>query len=427
MSGRPAELEGALDLVIRRARVVTCAGTGPTAKGRLGIVDDGAIAIRGDRIAWVGRDAERPPGSASTREIDARGRVVMPGLVDPHTHLAFAGSRVDEFARKMAGEDYRAIAASGGGIGATVRATRVASDEQLLEAARARALAMRACGTTTAEVKSGYGLSLEHELRLLEVGRRLHAEGVLRTTTTLLGAHAIPLEKKDDRAGYVGDVIHRMIPRAADLGLADACDVYLDENAFTRDEAAAILRAAKQVGLRIKAHVGQFRDLRGAELVAELGGLSCDHLEDVSDAGLRAMAAAGVRAVLLPGAWRTLRQAAPDAGRMRAHGVAVAIATDCNPGTSPCTDLPLCAALAVRDAGVTIEEALLGITIEAARAIGMRDVGAIAPGMLADLACYEADDPRVLGYAIGGIRASWVVLGGAPLDAHSAPAGGALW
>ncbi len=398
------------DLVVRRARVVTCAGAGESPKERLGIVDDGAIAIRGDRIAWVGADADRPRDALS--ELDARGRVVLPGLVDPHTHLAFAGSRVDEFARKMAGEDYRAIAAAGGGIGSTVRATRAATGDQLLSSARARALAMRACGTTTIEVKSGYGLSLEHELRLLEVGRKLHAEGVVRTTTTLLGAHALPPEKRDDRAGYVADVITQMIPRAVELGLADACDVYLDENAFTRDEAASVLRAAQQAGLRVKAHVGQFRDLRGAELIAELGGLSCDHLEDVSDDGLRAMATAGVRGVLLPGAWRTLRQKAPDAARMRALGVTLAIATDCNPGTSPCTDLPLCAALAVRDAGMTIEEALLGITIEAARAIGMSDVGAIATGMRADLACYAHDDPRVLGYAIGGIRAAFVALGG---------------
>lgn len=411
-------MTGDVDLVVRRARVVTCVGEGEIASERLGIIDDGAIAIRGDRIVWVGRDVDRPRDAA--REIDARGRVVMPGLVDPHTHLVFGGSRVDEFARKMAGEDYRAIAAGGGGIASTVRATRSASDESLYASARARALAMRACGTTTVEVKSGYGLSVEHELRLLAVGRRVESERIVRTTTTLLGAHAVPAERRDDRAAYVDDVATLMIPRAAELGIADACDVYLDENAFTRDEAGQVLRAAQRFGLRIKAHVGQFADLRGAELLAELGGLSCDHLEAVSDAGLRAMATAGVRAVLLPGAWRTLRQQAPDAARLRAHGIAIAIATDCNPGTSPCTDLPLCAALAVRDAGVTIEEALLGITIEAARAIGEDDVGAIAPGMCADLACFDADDPRVLGYAIGGTRAAFVVLGGELVEGASA-------
>ena len=416
MSG-PAEL-GACDLVVRNAQVVTCAGAGESAKERLGVISRGAIAIRGDRVAWVGEDAERPRGA--TREIDARGRVVMPGLVDCHTHLVFAGSRIDEFARKMAGEDYRAIAAAGGGIAASVRATRAASEDALFETAKARALAMRACGATTIEVKSGYGLELETELRLLRVGRRLEREGVVRTSTTFLGAHAVPPERQGDRPGYVAEVADVMLPAAASQGLADACDVYLDENAFSRDEAARVLGAAKALGLRLKAHVGQFRDLGGAELLAELGALSGDHLEDVSEGGLRAMAAAGVRAVLLPGAWRTLRQKAPDAARMRALGVSIAVATDCNPGTSACVDLPLCAALAARDAGLTLEEALLAVTCEAAAALGRDDVGRIAPGGRADLACYEADDPRALAYALGGTRARWVLLGGRLLDSHDA-------
>lgn len=397
-------------VVVRRARVVSCAGAGPSAQQRLGILNDAAIVVRGDRIAWVGPDADRPREAA--REIDCGGRIVLPGLVDPHTHLVFAGTRIDELARKTAGEDYSAIAAAGGGIAATVRATRSASDDALLAGARARALMMRACGVTTVEVKSGYGLDVDQELRLLAVARRLGAEGIVRTTTTLLGAHAVPSERRDDRAGYLADITQRMIPRAAQDGLADACDVYLDEHAFNRDEAATVLGAAARAGLRVKAHVGQFRDLGGAELVASLGGLSCDHLEQVSDGGLRAMARAGVRAVLLPGAWRTLRQTPPDAARLRAHGVAIAIGTDCNPGTSPCTDLPLCAALAVRDAGVTLEDAILGVTVEAARALGMSDVGVIAPGARADLAAYDHDDPRILGYVLGGLRARWVMLGG---------------
>ena len=212
-----------VDLVLRNARLVTCApGVG---LGALGTIDRGAVAITGGRIAWVGAEDDRP--RRATREIDLGGRLLMPGLVDPHTHLVFAGSRIDEFSRKMAGEDYRAIAASGGGIASTVRATRVASDDALFEAARARALEMRASGTTTIEVKSGYGLTVEHELRLLEIGRRLHAQGVANTTTTLLGAHAVPPERKDDRAGYVAEVATVMIPRAADHGLADACAFWL--------------------------------------------------------------------------------------------------------------------------------------------------------------------------------------------------------
>ncbi len=399
-----------IDFVLRNARVVTCAGVGESAQEQLAIIDEGAVAVAEGRIQWVGRDGDRPRDAK--REINLAGRVLLPGLVDPHTHLVFAGSRVNEFARKMAGEDYRAIAQSGGGIMSTVRATRDAENDLLFALAKQRAFAMRACGTTTVEVKSGYGLSVEHELRLLEVGRRLAQEGIVRTTTTLLGAHAVPKERADDRAGYLSDVISEMIPRAATRGLADACDVYLDENAFTRAEAEAVLRAAKDARLRIKAHVGQFRDLKGAELVAELGGLSCDHLEDVSDDGLRAMAKADVCGVLLPGAWRTLRQKAPDAARLRTFGVKVAIGTDCNPGTSPCTDLPLCVALAVRDAGVNIEDAILGVTTHAARALGLSDVGTILPGMKADLACFDHDDPRMLGYVLGGAKASLVTIGG---------------
>jgi imidazolonepropionase len=343
---------------------------------------------------------------------DLGGRLLVPGLVDPHTHLVFAGSRVAELARKMAGEDYRKIAAEGGGIASTVRATRAADDATLLRLARARAEAMRTHGTTTVEVKSGYGLSTEEELRLLGVGRALGRAGVVRTTTTLLGAHTVPPERRADRPGYVAEVIERMIPEAAGQQLADACDVYLDDGAFTTEEARAILSAAKAAGLRVRAHVGQFADLGGAELLSELGGLSADHLEQVSDAGLAAMAAAGVRAVLLPAAWRTLRQTPPDGARLRAAGVRVAVGTDCNPGTSPCTDLLLCAALAVRDAGLTAEEALLAVTAEAAAAIGVPDVGRIAPGMCADLAAFDQDDPKALTYPLGDLHAHAVWLEG---------------
>jgi imidazolonepropionase len=275
---------------------------------------------------------------------------------------------------------------------------------------------MRAHGVTSIEIKSGYGLTVEDELRILGVARRVGREAGVRVSATLLGAHAVPAERKDDRAGYVRDVCEQMIPRAAAARLADAVDVYCDENAFTLDETRAVLDAAVGAGLAVRAHVGQFRDLGGADLVASRGGLSCDHLEDVGDAGLAAMARAGTVAVLLPGAWRTLRQTPPDAARMRAAGVRVAIGTDCNPGTSPCTDLPLCVALAVRDAGVTLDEAILGVTAVAARAAGLRDVGVIAPGAHADLAVYPFGDPRALAYALGDVRATAVLVGGVPMD-----------
>ncbi|MFK7987838.1 MAG: imidazolonepropionase [Sandaracinaceae bacterium] len=396
------------DLMIDNARVVTCDGPDTTPLERLGVLDRASVGVRGDRIAYLGP----PVGEPAARRIDAGGRVLLPGLVDPHTHLVFAGSRVDEMARRMAGEDYRAIAAAGGGIKATVRASRTASDEELYQRARARALALRSRGVTSVEVKSGYGLTVEDELRHLGVARRLEREGVVHVTTSLLGAHAIPPEYTDDRPAYVRLVAERMVPEAAAKGLADACDVYLDDGAFTADEAETVLGAAKTAGLAVRAHVGQFADLGGAERLAALGGLSADHLEHVSDAGLRAMAAAGVTAVLLPGAWRTLRQEAPDAARMRAFGVRIAVGTDLNPGTSASPDLPLAAALAVRDAGLTLEEAVLSITVDAARAAGFDDVGRIAVGLRADLAIFDEEDPRALPYSLGGPLPSTTILGG---------------
>lgn len=407
-----------MDLVVKDARVVTCDGP---EDDPLGIVEAGAVAVKDGRVAWIGPSADAP---SAAQVIFAAGRVLLPGLVDPHTHLVFAGSRVDEFARRMAGEDYRRIAAEGGGIRATVRWSREADDDALFAATAARAEALRARGVTSAEIKSGYGLTTEHELRHLRVARRVEAEGLLHVTTSLLGAHAVPHDR--DRDEYVEEVASQMVPRAAAEELADACDVYLDDGAFTRDEAAKILGAAKQAGLAVRAHVGQFADLGGAQLAAELGALSADHLEEVSDAGLEAMAEAGVVAVLLPGAWRTLRQEAPDAQRLRRFGVRVAVGTDCNPGTSPTVDLPAMAALAVRDAGMTLEDALLGVTREAARAAGLDDAGRIRVGLRGDLALYDEDDPRALAYGMGGLLARTVVLGGRVV-ADAPPSRSPLW
>ncbi len=389
-------------LVVRNARIATCT--------ERGVIDHGGLVIDGDRIAWL--EAGDPSVPSGARVIDAGGRLVTPGLVDPHTHLVFDGTRVPELRRKMAGESYQAIAASGGGILSTVQATRGATDDVLFDRARTRAEVLRAGGVTTVEVKSGYGLTLDHELRLLEVGRRLERDEVVRTRTTLLGAHKVPPEFEQDRAGYVRLVAEEMIPIAASAGLADACDVYCDAGAFTLAETRTILTAACHHGLGARAHVGQFEDLGGAQLVAELGGWSCDHLEAVSEAGLRAMGQRDVRAVLLPGAWRTLRQVPPDAPRMLAHGVKLAVGTDANPGTSPTLDLVLCAALAVRDAGLPVELALSAITAHAADAIGARDRGRLSVGGPADLALWEAESPDVFAYALGGLRPAALVLGG---------------
>ena len=426
-------------LLLRNARIATCAGEASNDEGRLDVREHAALLVEGRTIAWLGPDADAPRTEIN-REVDLGGRLITPGLVDPHTHLVFAGSRSGEFQKKMAGVDYRTIAKEGGGIGASMRATREASDDTLSRTLWARLATLAAHGVTLVEVKSGYGLSVEHELRVLRLARQasgLHVETrqsrehpklagrfLPRTTTTLLGAHAIPPEFAHDREGYVALVAGEMIARASaphrvglfDGPLADACDVYLDDNAFTVGEARVILEAARRAGLRIRAHVGQFADVGGAELVAELGGLSCDHLEQVSDEGLRAMAASGTRAVLLPVAWRTLKQRAPDAARMRAHGVRVAVGTDANPGTSACLDPLVAVGLAVRDAGLSPAAALLAVTREAAAACGATDAGRLVVGGPADLCVWDHEDPAVLGYVVGGLSPACVLSEGLSLS-----------
>lgn len=412
-------------LLIRGARVARCDGEGD-AWARLAVLDDASVAVDASGlVTFVGRTADAPEAGGSTELVYARGALLTPGLVDPHTHLVFAGRRSGEFEQKMRGADYRAIAQAGGGITFTVARTRAADDATLRASMRRRLDILLAGGVTSVEVKSGYGLTVADELRSLRMAadEAPEAGGAVRprTVPTLLGAHAVPPELREDRARYVALVIDEMIPAAARDGLARAVDVYLDEGAFTLEESRAILAAAVRHGLGVKAHVGQFRDLGGAELVASLGGLSCDHLEAVSDAGLDAMASAGTRAVLLPGAWRTLRQSAPDAARMRAHGVHVAVGTDANPGTSPCLDLTLCAALAVRDAGLDPGEALLAITREAARALALRDAGRIAVGARADLALWDHDDPAMFAYVLGAHRPSRVWVAGRSPSAPALP------
>jgi imidazolonepropionase len=400
-------------LVVHSVRVVTCDGPDEAPpRERLAIIENGAVAVgRDGRIAYVGQPDSDLISNAD-EAVNVAGGCVLPGLVDPHTHLVFAGSRVDEFARRMAGEDYLAIAAAGGGIAATVKSTREADDDTLFDRASRRARAMRAHGVTTIEAKSGYGLDVRAELASLRAARRVGAEGIARITTSFLGAHAVPPEYRDDRAGYLDHVVDEQLPAVIEAGLADAIDAYIDEGAFTLKEGRRVLSAGRDAGLAVRAHAGQFADLGAPQLVAELGGLSADHLEEISDEGRRAMADGGVVGVLLPGAWRTLRQTPPDVEKLRAAGVRMAVGTDLNPGTSPTTDLPLCAALAVRDAGLTLEEAVLGVTVEAARAAGVADVGRIRKGAWGDLAVYIHDDPRALAYGIGDVRPALTILGG---------------
>lgn len=402
-----------VDLLLRNAgQLLTMGGPG----GRIGLIEGGAVAARGGRISWVGRDVdvaaavELEPGAVV---IDAEGGVVMPGLVDPHTHLIFAGSRHQEFALRLAGKGYLEILAAGGGILSTVRATRAASLDELVEGARGRLARLLSFGVTTCEVKSGYGLELETELKMLEAARVLGQTQPVRIVPTLLAAHAVPEEHRARPEGYVELVCDEMIPEVARRGLAEQCDVFLDQGAFSRDQARRVLEAAKAAGLRPRLHAGQFTDQGGPELAAALGATSADHLEHLSDAGAAAMAAAGVVACLLPGAALTLGMRFPDAARLRAAGVEVALATDCNPGTSMTENLPLMVTLGATAMKLTIEDALRGVTCVAARALGLeRELGALAPGLRADLVQLGVPDYRCLAYHFGVSHVRRVIAGG---------------
>jgi imidazolonepropionase len=363
----------------------------------------GAIAVAGERIAWAGPASALPRGASAAITWSAAGRVVTPGLVDCHTHLVFGGDRSGEWEQRLAGAGYEAIAAAGGGIAATVRATRAASDDELLDGAAARAAALAARGVTTVEVKSGYGLDLETELRMLRTARRLPERVPVDVVTTFLGAHAVPPEFAGDADGYLGFVCDEVLPAVAAEGLADAVDGFCERIAFTADQVDRVLATAARLGLAVKLHADQLSDGGGAALAARHRALSADHLEHTSPAGIAALAAAGTVAVLLPGAAYVLRdEAVPPVAALRAAGVPMAVATDCNPGTSPLVSVPLAMHLACTRFGLTVAEALAGTTVHAARALGLAgEAGVIAPGARADLVVWDADHPAQLVYWVG--------------------------
>ncbi|SMO37001.1 imidazolonepropionase [Fodinibius sediminis] len=357
-------------------------------------VREAAIVWQKDTIEWVGPEAELPSRYTGTETLDAGGRMVIPGLVDCHTHLVFGGWRPDEFVLRLQGKKYLEIAQSGGGILSTVRATRKATEQELFEKASRFLEAMAALGITTVECKSGYGLSLEEELKILRVYRRLAEEQPLHIVSTFLGAHTIPPEYEGKRGQYVDLVIREMIPAVANADLADFCDVFTEESAFTIGESRQILTAAKGAGLVPKLHADQLSPGRGAELAAELGAASADHLEKISGAGVEAMARAGVVAVMLPLA-SLYTQVRPLNGRKLAdRGIDVAVATDFNPGSAPSYDLPLAMMLACNRGQLTPAEALKGATICAAKALRRDDsLGSIEKGKIADFAVVDAPDP----------------------------------
>jgi imidazolonepropionase len=381
-----------------------------------GAIEDGAIAAREGAIAWIGRRADLPdaPERLAERAIDAGGRWITPGLIDPHTHLIFGGDRLADFERRVAGESYVAAARGGSGIAHTVAMTRAADERTLYRDAAWRVRAMIAAGSTTIEIKSGYGLDVETELRLLRVARRLGEDFGITVRTTYLGAHVVPPEYAGRRDAYVAFVCDEMLPRIAREQLADAVDVFCDTIAFTPAETARVFEAARALGLAVKVHADQIADTGAAALAARFGALSADHVEHTGQAGVSAMARSGTVAVLLPGAYYYLRETAkPPVDALRAHGVPIALATDCNPGTSPVTTLPTVLNMGCVLFGLTPEEAVAAVTRNAARALGLDDRGELRAGARCDLAFWDVNSPAELCYWLGTNRCTGVVVNGA--------------
>ena len=385
------------DLLLTDARIATLRRDSRD----YGVIDDGAMAIVGGSIAWVGHAADMPPGEP-VQSLSLGNKWITPALIDCHTHLVFGGDRAAEFEQRLQGVSYEDIARAGGGILSTVRATRAASTDELFESGLLRLTALAASGAATVEVKSGYGLDIDNELKMLEVARRLDAESDISVIATLLAAHTVPPEYKSDPDAYIELVCNELIPAVASRKLADAVDAYCEDIAFTAAQVARVFAAAQAHGLPVKLHADQLTDGGGAGLAAEFSALSADHLEYASTDGIAALADAGTVAVLLPGAYLTLNESQrPPVEAMRANGVAMALATDCNPGTSPLTSIREAMALGSRLFNLTPEECLAGTTREAARALGLDDRGTIESGMRADLAVWDIGHPNELCYWLG--------------------------
>lgn len=394
--------------------LVTNAHLATLRAGRWAAIPDGAIYARDGLIAWVGAMADLPrAGHDGASRLDAKGALVTPGLVDCHTHLVYAGNRARELEMRLQGKSYAEITKAGGGIVSTVAATRGATNAQLRAATSRRLRSLMDEGVTTVEIKSGYGLDTEHELRCLRIARSLAADHAVSISTTLLGAHAVPPEYAGRADDYVDVVCRQMIPRAAAEGLASAVDGFCEAIAFSPSQMRRVFEAARTHGLRVKLHADQLSDGGGAALAAEFEALSADHLEHASDAGLAALARAGSVAVILPGAFYCLRETKlPPIEALRRHGVAMAVATDSNPGTSPTTSLLTMANMACVLFGLTAEEAVAGITCHAAAALGLHDRGALEAGRRADFALWDASEPAELVAQFGGMRPSTVVFEG---------------
>ncbi|KRA57277.1 imidazolonepropionase [Caulobacter sp. Root656] len=386
------------DRVWSKARLATFAAD----RAGIGAVEDGVVASLDGRIAYAGSAAEAPALEAA-ETIDCEGRWITPGLIDPHTHLVFGGDRAHEFELRLAGASYEEIARAGGGIVSTMKATRAASESQLVASALPRLDALIAEGLTTIEIKSGYGLSLDDELKSLRAARALADARPVSVTTTFLGAHALPPEYADAPDDYIDHVCFQMIPAVAAEGLADAVDAFCEGIGFTPAQTRRVFEAAREHGLPVKLHAEQLSNQNGAALAAAFGALSADHLEHLDAAGIAAMAGAGTTAVLLPGAFYFVRETKlPPIQALRDAGVPLALATDCNPGTSPLTSLLLTMNMAATLFRMTVDECLAGVTREAARALGrLGSIGTLEAGKACDLAVWDVERPAELVYRMG--------------------------
>jgi imidazolonepropionase len=385
-------------LILRNAKLATMApGT-----AAYGLVEHGALAIREGDIIWLGPESEMPTSMSVWPQEDLGGRLVTPALIDCHTHIVFGGNRAREFELRLEGASYEEVARAGGGILSTVTATRAAGEDDLLAGALARVDALLAEGVSTIEIKSGYGLDIETELRMLRAARRIGKERPVRVRTSYLGAHAVPPEFKDRADAYIDETCRIVLDRAAEEGLVDAVDGFCEGIAFSPAQIDRLFARATQLGLPVKLHAEQLSDLGGAKLAATYGALSADHLEYLGNDGIAAMAKAGTVAVLLPGAFYTLRESQlPPVQALRDAGVPIAIATDCNPGSSPLTSLLLTMNMACTLFRMTPEEALAGATRNAAKALGIEDAGTLEVGKRADLAVWDVQEPAELAYRIG--------------------------
>jgi len=401
------------DAIWINANIATMADNGSS----YGSIENGALAIKDGMIAFVGSKADLPPFDAlATPLYDAAGQWLLPGFIDCHTHLVYAGNRSNEFEMRLNGASYQDIAAAGGGIKATVAATRAASHEDLFVLAKDRLNTLLAQGVTTVEIKSGYGLDLASEQKILEVAAELDKHHPATVQKTFLGAHALPPEYANDADGYIAAVC-QMLPQLHALKLVDAVDVFCEGIGFSPEQSRQVFAAARALGLPVKAHAEQLSNLGGSALVAEFGGLSADHIEFLDEAGVAAMAKAGTVAVLLPGAFYFLRETRlPPIALLRQYQVPMAVATDLNPGTSPLCSLPLMLNMACTLFRLTPEEALLGVTRHAAKALGLTDRGTLAVGQRADFACYAISRPAELCYQFGVNSLKQLIINGKEIN-----------